>query len=129
MRTAFAVGLVWVVIFIVPIIVYGLVSAVTGLQPPGDSPARFLGGVAVAKVGTALAFVLIFFMARDALGESWPAYAALWWLMFVIAEVGQAIGPNYPWQWAVSGAVSETIYFPIAGLIAAWLLPAAASPP
>ena len=51
--------LVFVVIFMVPVAVYGAVSAATGLMPPGDRPFRFLAGVAVSKLGTAAAFVLI----------------------------------------------------------------------
>jgi hypothetical protein len=37
--------------------------------------------------------------------------------MFVIGEVGQAIGPGYSWQEAVLGIVSESVYFPAAAVV------------
>lgn len=110
-------ALVWAVIFIVPILIYGAFSAVTGLQPPGESPTLFLVSTAASKLGTAIAFVGIFYLARDVLGGQWLLYAGLWWLMFVIGEVGQAIVPTYSWQEAVAGIISESIYFPLSGLI------------
>ena len=54
---ALATVLVFLVIFLVPVAIYGAVSAVTGLAPPGDRPFRFLAGVAISKLGTAIAFV------------------------------------------------------------------------
>ena len=115
-------ALVWVVIFVVPIVVYGAFSSVTGLQPAGDSAVRFLVSTAVSKLGTAIAFVGIFYLGREVLGGQWLLYAGLWWLMFVIGEAGQAIAPSYSWQEAAAGAISETIYFPVSGLIVAWLI-------
>lgn len=115
-------ALVWMVIFVVPVVVYGAFSSVTGLQPPGDSAVRFLVSTAVSKLGTAIAFVGIFYLGREVLGGQWLLYAGLWWLMFVIGEAGQAIAPNYSWQEAAAGAISETIYFPVSGLIVAWLI-------
>ena len=121
-KAAIGVALVWAVIFIVPILVYGAFSAVTGLQPPGGSPELFLASTAVSKLGTAMAFVVLFYMARDVFGGQWLLYAGIWWLMFVLGEAGQAIAPNYSWQEAIAEAISETIYFPISGLIVAWLV-------
>ena len=115
-------ALVWVVIFVVPIVVYGAFASVTGLQPPGDSAVRFLISTAVSKLGTAIAFVGIFYLGREVLGGQWLLYAGLWWLMFVIGEAGQAIAPGYSWQEAAAGAISETIYFPVSGRIVAWLI-------
>lgn len=115
-------ALVWAVIFVVPIVVYGAFSAMTGLKPPGDSPGLFLLSTAVSKVGTAIAFVGLFYLAREALGGQWLLYAGIWWLMFVIGEAGQAIAPTYSWQEAAAGAISETIYFPLSGLIVNWLV-------
>lgn len=121
-RVFFGTAFIWAVIFVVPILVYGAFSAVTGLQPPGESPMLFLAGTAVSKLGTAIAFAGIFYLARDAIGGQWLLYAGIWWLMFAIGEVGQAIGPTYSWQEAVAGIVSETIYFPLSGLILNWLV-------
>lgn len=81
MRLPFAVMAVWAVIIIVPVLVYGFASAVTGLQPPGDSAATFLLSVAVSKFGTALAFLLIYSLAQDPLKGQWLAYAGLWFVM------------------------------------------------
>ena len=115
-------ALVWLVIFIVPIVVYGAFAAVTGLKSPGSSPVLFLVSTAVSKLGTAIAFVGLFYIGREVLGGQWVLYAGLWWLMFVIGEAGQAIGPDYSTQEAVAGAISETIYFPLSGLIVSWLV-------
>lgn len=115
-------ALVWLVIFVVPIVVYGAFAAVTGLKPPGSSPVLFLVSTAVSKLGTAIAFVGLFYIGREVFGGQWLLYAGIWWLMFVLGEAGQAIGPDYSVQEAVAGAISETIYFPLSGLIASWLM-------
>lgn len=109
--------LVLAIIFVVPFVVYAAFSAVTGLQPPGNSPLMFLLGVLVSKMGTASAFVLIFYFARASLSGHWFLYAAIWWLMFAIGEIGQAIGPNYPWEDAIAGIISETIYLPLSAYL------------
>jgi len=111
------------VIHAVPFLVYGLARVVVGLKTPeGTSPARFLTGVFVSKIGTALAFVLIFHVARDALSGQWQLHAFFWWLMFVFDEIGQAIGPKCSVQEAVAGVVSETIYLPLSACLTQWLL-------
>ena len=110
--------IVLVAIYIVPFIVYGLSSAIFGLKTPaGVSPMMFLLSVLVSKIGTAIAFVLIFYFARNSLSGHWFLYAFIWWLMFVIGEVGQAIGPNYSWKYAIAGIISETIYLPFSAYI------------
>ena len=67
----------------------------------------------VTSTGTAIAFVLIFCLAGDVLCGRWLLYALLGWVMFVIGEIGQAIGPNYSWTEALGGILSETIYVPL----------------
>jgi hypothetical protein len=124
MQAALAVAAVFLTLFCVPILVYGAQSYFTGLQPPGDNPAAFLTGVAVSKLGTALAFVGIWLLARDSLGPQLWLYVALWWVMFVLGEIGQAIGPDYSWPEAIGGILSETIYLPLSGLVLRWMLPA-----
>jgi hypothetical protein len=114
-------ALVWLAIFVVPIAVYGAFAAVTGLKPPGSSPALFLVGTAVSKLGVAIAFVGLFHLGREVFGGQWLLYAGLWWVMFVIGEAGQAIGPDYSVQEAAAGVISETIYFPLSALIVNWL--------
>ena len=123
LRIVLTVALVLVIIYVVPFLVYGLFTVVADLRPPGDaSPALFLASVFVAKLGTALAFVLIFYIARGSLSERWFVYALLWWVMFVVGEIGQAIGPDYTWKEAIAGMVSETIYVPLAAYVTRWLL-------
>lgn len=122
MTTLLAVLLIWVTIFVVPVVVYGSFSVVTGLRPPGGSPAMFLAGTAVSKLGTAVAFVAIFHLARDVIGDMWLLYAGIWWLMFVLDEIGQVVTGTYSRQEAIAGIISETIYFPLSGLILVWLV-------
>jgi hypothetical protein len=109
--------LVLAIIFAVPVAVYAGFSIVTGLQPPCDSPVIFLLGVFVSKIGTAAALVLIFYFARSLWSGQWLLYAAIWWLMFALGEIGQAIGPDYSWQDAIAGIISETIYLPLSAYL------------
>jgi hypothetical protein len=110
--------LVLAIIYIVPFLVYSLFTVLTDLKAPESvSPLQFLTSVLVSKIGVTIAFVLIFYFARSALGGRWFLYAFLWWVMFVIGEVGQVIGPNYTWKEAIAGILSETIYFPLSAYI------------
>jgi Na+/H+ antiporter NhaD/arsenite permease-like protein len=122
-KTILSIILTLAIIYIVPLLVYGIFSAVAGLKPPEDaSPTQFLVSIFVSKVGTAIAFVLIFYFARDSLSGRWLLYAFIWGLMFVIGEAGQAIGPDYSWKEAVAGVISETIYFPLSAFVVDWLI-------
>jgi hypothetical protein len=122
-KVILSIVLVLVIIYIVPFLVYGLGSAVAGLKmPAGVSPLQFLMGVFVSKIGTALAFVLIFYVARSSLSGQWLLYALIWWLMFVFGEIGQIFGPNYSWREAVAGVISETIYLPLSAWLVDWLI-------
>ncbi len=112
-RIALSILLTFAIIYFVPFLVYGLFSAVAGLETP-ESPGRFLVSVLVTKLGTAAAFVLIFYLARETFGDRWLLYAFLWWLMFIFGEVGQAIAPDYTWKEAIAGMISETVYCPLA---------------
>src|SRR3970040_1445492 len=120
-KAAFTTFLVFAILYIGTVLAYGIVNVVADLQPPeGASPARFLGSVLVSKVGVAIAFVLIFYLARSSLSRQWFLYAVLWWLMFVAGEVGQAIGPNYSWKEDIAGIISETIYVPLSAHLSNW---------
>ena len=122
-KVVLSIVLVLATIYIVPFLVYGLGSVVAGLKTPeGSSPAAFLISVLVTKIGTAIAFVLIFYIARSSLSGQWLLYAFVWWLMFVIGEIGQTIGPNYSWKEAVAGVISETIYLPLSACLTNWLI-------
>jgi len=112
-----------VIIYVVPFLVYSVFHAAGGLKVPEGVPAwRLLLSFFVSKVGTSIAFVLIFYFARGSLSGQWLLYAFIWWLMFVIGEVGQAIGPNYSWKEAIAGMIAETIYFPAAAFVTSWLI-------
>jgi hypothetical protein len=118
-----AVGLVLAIMYVVPFPVYGLLSALTGLQPPTEGSATlFLLSVLVIKVGVAVAFVLLYSLARDSWAGRWMLYALIWWLMFAVVEVGQAVTPDYSWLDALGGIVAEAIYFPVAALVVVRLL-------
>jgi len=122
-KVILSIVLVLVIIYIVPILVYGLGSVVAGLKTPaGVSPAQFLMGVFVSKTGTALAFVLIFYVARSSLSGLWMLYALIWWLMFVFGEIGLTFGPDYSWREAVAGVISETIYLSLSACLVDWLI-------
>lgn len=114
---------VLVIMYVVPFPFYAGAAALTGLQPPeGATPGMFFLSVLVIKIGVAAAFVLIFYMARDALAGRWLSYAFAWWLFFVLSEVGQAIGPGYSWTEVVAGILAETVYCPLAALVTDRLL-------
>ncbi len=117
MQKPIAIGLVTAIIFIVPIVVYGLFSRMGMAQMPGDSPEAFLAGVLVSKIGTAIAFVLLFTLAPTELGQNWLLYALIWWVMYAFGEIGQAIGPNYPISDAIAGVISEAMYFPLSAYL------------
>lgn len=124
MRVAIALVLVFLALFVVPIIVYGTFASLSWLQPPGDDAFAFLSGVAVSKLGTAFAFVGIWVLGREVLEREWGLYVVYWLVMFVFGEVGQALGPDYGWQEALAGVISEALYLPLAGLVVRRILPA-----
>ena len=92
------------------------------MRIPSPAPIMFLLSVFISKIGTSIAFVLIFYFARNSFSGHWFLYAFLWWLMFIIGEVGQAIGPNYSWKEAIAGVISETIYLPFSAYMVNWLV-------
>lgn len=114
--------LVLVVIYVIPMVVYGIFSALGKIKTPKGSPATFLLSILISKIGTAIAFVLIFVFAQNSFAGNWLLYAFIWWLMFVIGEIGQAVGPNYSWKEATAGIISETIYLPISAYLLNWLI-------
>jgi len=118
MRYVIAIIATIAIIYIVPFVFYGFSSIVWDLKPPDDVPAgQFLMSILISKIGTAIAFVLIYHYAKVGLNRKWLLYSIIWWLSFAIGELGQAIGPNYTWQEAVIGIISEVVYFPLAALV------------
>ena len=106
------------IIFIIPIIVYGIFSFSLGLkEPAGISAIEFLFSVFISKIGTAITFTLIYFYSKDFYKEKWVLYSFIWWLLFLFGEIGQAFGPNYSYMEAVAGILSEAIYLPLSTLL------------
>ncbi len=110
-----------VIIFIVPVGVYGLFVRYWGVSEPKRT-SSFLTSVLVQKVGTAVGFVVVFAMAREYFVENWLGYGLVWAAMYAIVEIGQAIGPGYSNMEAVAGIISEVIYFPVSAFVIAELL-------
>lgn len=122
-RIAAAVAFTLLITYFVPLPIYGTLSVVAGLEPPTqDSIGRFMLSVAVMKLGVAIAFVLLYAFARESWIGQWPRYAFVWWLMFALIEVGQAIMPDYTAMEAFGGIVSEAVYFPLSAMVTAHLL-------
>jgi hypothetical protein len=111
------------IMYVVPFLVYGGFSALAGLEPPSEvSPERFLLSILVVKLGLSIAFVLLYYFGLPSWAASWRRYAFIWWLMFLFAEIGQAIGPGYSWTEAVAGIIAEIVYCPLAALVVAKVL-------
>jgi hypothetical protein len=124
-RIALAIGATLLITYLVAFVVYGGVAAVTGLEPPQDgSPAQFLLSVLVVKLGLAVGFVLLFALAREVWRVRWLLYGFIWWVLFAVSEIGQAIGPQYSWLEAGAGILAEAIYCPLAAWVTAKLLDA-----
>jgi hypothetical protein len=122
-RIAASIGVTLVIMYVVAFLVYGAFSAFLDLEPPTDgSPAEFLISIFVVKLGLAVGFVLLFFVARKTWAGRWPLYAAIWWLMFAVTELGQAIGPGYSWTEAIAGIIAEAVYCPLSAFLVARLL-------
>jgi hypothetical protein len=122
-RILLSIALTLVIMHVGAFLAYGTFAAVFGLEPPGDgSPASFVASVFVVKLGLSLGFVFLFYIARGTWTARWRVYAFIWWLMFAISEVGQAIGPGYSWLEAVAGIIAEAIYCPLSALAVVWLL-------
>ena len=123
MKVFLSIVLTFIIMNVGTFVAYGGASAIFGLQPPTDgSPTQFMLSVLVVKVGMALAFVLLFAPARAFWIGSWLGYTFVWWLMFAIVEIGQAIAPNYSIMDAGAGIVAEAIYFPASAFVTARLL-------
>jgi hypothetical protein len=118
------------IMYLVPFPFYGVFQALGLVEmPEGGNPAEFLLSVLVIKIGVAFAFVLLFRLASSASRGSWWRYAAIWWVMFALIEVGQAMGPGYSVWEAVAGVLSEAVYFPLSSLATARILGGGPAPP
>jgi hypothetical protein len=107
------------IIYIVPFVFYGIGSRFVAMPSPDDSgPGRFLVGVFVTKLGTAVAFVCLYWVSRAAWDDRWPLYAMLWFVMFAASEIGDLVSRRSTSSEAVIGIASEIVYTPLA----AWVM-------
>jgi hypothetical protein len=71
-----SIGFTLIIIYVVPFLVYSIFSIFWELKPPeGISPARFLISIFLSKIGTAITFVLIFYLTRNTWSGQWWIYA------------------------------------------------------
>ncbi len=124
MRVLVAIACVWFIIFAIPFVIYGSSSVFLDLKPPAGPAWRFLLGVAVTKSGTAAGFVVLFLLCRNALRGRWLLYAAIWFVMFAVSEIGDTLNAGYSVVEAVLGIASEAIYAPLSALTVKRLLAA-----
>jgi hypothetical protein len=111
------------IMFVVPLPAYAGFEALGLVELPQDgSPGQFVLSVLVMKIGVALGFVFLFILARPMVKEGWWLYAGIWWLMYAIVEVGQAIGPGYTGAEAVAGIIAEAVYFPLSTVVVGRIL-------
>ncbi len=120
MQTLLAFLSTLVIIFVVPIFVYGLFVKFASLKEP-EKKLSFMLSVLIQKIGTALGFVCLFVIAQEYFAGQWLVYGFIWATMFAIVEIGQAIGPGYSKKEALAGIISEFIYFPLSAFVVAWL--------
>jgi hypothetical protein len=103
-----------VIMYVVPLPVYGLMSAIGLVEMPDEgTPGQFMISVLVVKIGVALGFVWLLRIGSGVFAARPFLYGAIWWLMFAIVELGQAIGPNYSIGDALGGIIAEAVYFPL----------------
>ncbi|MBS3974157.1 MAG: hypothetical protein KGZ89_04745 [Actinobacteria bacterium] len=119
MLVVWAVLAVLAIIYVVPFVVYGIASAFGGVELPQEvSPRRFLLGILLTKFGTAVAFVIVFWLTSAVWADRWLAYGAIWFVMFAASEIGEAVSGRTSAKEAVLGILSEAIYAPAAAFAA-----------
>jgi hypothetical protein len=122
-RLIAAVAATFAIMFVVPFPFYAGFEALGLVElPQNGSPGQFVLSVVVMKIGVALGFVLLFLLARPVFKERWWLYAGIWWVMYAVVEVGQAIGPGYTWGEAVAGMLAEAVYFPLSTVVVGRIL-------
>ena len=109
-----AMAVVLLVVYIVPFLLYGGANALGVVQLPASaSPRSFLTGVLISKMGTAVAFVLLFHVGAAAWDGRWLLYAAVWLMMFVSIELGDYVASRSTGTEAILGILSEIVYTPL----------------
>lgn len=113
MDIVFASLVVFLILFIVPIIIYSLAAALLGLKEP-KKKGRFFLGVVIQKLATTFGFVALFIIGGAVFADYWIGYGLIWFAMFAVTEIGQTFMGDYSKKEAYAGIVSELIYFPLA---------------
>lgn len=122
MHIALSIILVFGAVFLTEIAAHTALIAASEAHRPAPGPFGYLAGLALSRLGMALAFVGLWLMVRyDQVERIWT-FVFFWWVMLAFYEVGQAIGPDYSWLDAVSGLVAASISLPLSGLIVTRLL-------
>lgn len=113
--------IVFIIIFLVPIGVYGLFSKFYGLKEP-DKKKSFFAGIVIQKLGTTIGFVALAMLVGSTFNQNWLQYGFIWFIMFAITEIGQSIMSNYTKKEMAAGIISEAMYFPLAAWVVQVLL-------
>lgn len=110
-----------IIIFVVPIVVYGFFVKLFGIKEPAKK-AKFFLGVLIEKIGTSIGFVTLFYLGKDLFINNWLAYGMVWLAMFALTEIGQVYMTGSSKKEAIAGVISEAIYFPLAAYVISLLL-------
>jgi hypothetical protein len=116
MKTTVVSILAFLVIFIVPILVYGIFTKFFGLKEP-EKKLVFFVGITIQKLATVFGFITLFLLANGTFDDKWLLYGFIWFAMFAITEIGQVYLTDYSKKEAIAGIISEAIYFPLAALL------------
>jgi hypothetical protein len=110
-----------IIIFVVPIIVYGIFSKIWDFKPP-EKKLNFFISVLIQKVGTGIGFVWLYYLGIEVYIDNWFIYSLIWLLMYFVIELGQSMITNYTKKEALAGIISELIYFPLSAFVLSKLL-------
>ena len=111
----------FIIIFIVPILIYGSFVYFLKIKEP-EKKLIFFFGVSLQKFGTAMGFVTLFYLGKEHFVDNWFQYGLVWFLMFAMTEIGQAFLDNSPKKEMAAGIISEAIYFPLSAFIISLLI-------
>lgn len=121
MELLFSYFVTLIIIFVVPIVVYGIFVKFFGIKEPAKK-AKFFLGVLIEKIGTSIGFVTLFYLGKDLFINNWLAYGMVWLAMFALTEIGQIYMTGSSKKEAIAGVISEAIYFPLAAYTISLLL-------
>lgn len=122
MNIALSLFLVFASLLLAELAAQAALVAAADLPRAAQGPFGLLPGLALTRLGTALAFVGLWLMVRyDQVERIWT-FVFFWWLMLALYEVGQALGPTYGWTDALGGILAASIGLPLAGMVVSRLL-------